>query len=150
MTLNSASIRRLVWILTCCVCVFASSAAAGTPDKNKTLSRADRALRAGDFEGAEKIYRELLAKDDRDVDARLGLSRTLLKQRRLQDSFDHAARVLAIQPLSSRAHALLGAAILASGDFRQSIQEFQTALTLDDNEAIAIAGLAMVDYYENR
>ena len=150
MTLKSANIRRLVLLTCCCVCAFASSATAGAPDKNKTLSRADRALRAGDFERAEKIYREMLAKDDGDIDARLGLSRTLLKQRRLQDSFDHAARVLAIQPLSARAHALLGAAILASGDFRQSIEEFRTALTLKDNEAIAIAGLAMVDYYENR
>jgi len=148
---NSAIIRRFVLVVTCCcVCAFASFAAFGTPDKNKTLNRADRALRAGDFERAEKLYREMLAKDDRDVDARLGLSRVLLKQRRLQDSFDHAARVLAIQPLSARAHALLGAAILASGDFRQSVEEFHTALTLNDSEPIAIAGLAMVDYYENR
>jgi tetratricopeptide (TPR) repeat protein len=126
-------------------------AAAGIPDNNdKTRSRADKALRAGDFERAEQIYRELLAKNDHDTDARLGLSRALLKQRRLQDSFDHAARVIAIDPLSARAHALLGAAILAAGDFRQSIEEFRTALTLNQNEAIAIAGLAMVDYYENR
>src|SRR6266571_4658558 len=125
--------------------------AAGIPDNNdKTRSRADKALRAGDFERAEQIYRELLAKNDHDTDARLGLSRALLKQRRLQDSFDHAARVIAIDPLSARAHALLGAAILAAGDFRQSIEEFRTALTLNQNEAIAIAGLAMVDYFENR
>jgi predicted aspartyl protease len=31
-----------------------------------------------------------------------------------------------------------------------SIEEFRTALALDENEAMAIAGLAMVDYYENR
>ena len=128
-----------------------SRVTAGIPDNNdKTRSRADKALRAGDFERAEQIYRELLAKNDHDTDARLGLSRALLKQRRLQDSFDHAARVIAIDPLSARAHALLGAAILAAGDFRQSIEEFRTALTLNQNEAIAIAGLAMVDYFENR
>jgi len=119
-------------------------------DNEKSRSRAQRALRSGDFERAEQIYRELLAKDDRDMDARLGLSHALLKQRRLQDSFDHAARVIAIDPLSARAHALLGSAILASGDFRLSVEEFRTALSLDDNQAMAIAGLAMVDYYENR
>src|SRR6185369_16517659 len=59
-------------------------------------------------------------------------------------------RVLAVQPLSARGHALLGATVLASGDFRQSVEEFRTALSLNENEAIAIAGLAMVDYYENR
>jgi len=119
-------------------------------DTKKSMNQADRALRSGDFEAAEKIYREIIAKDDRNLDARLGLSRALLKQRKLQDSFDHAARVLAVEPLSARGHALLGASVLASGDFRQSVEEFRTALTLNENEAIAIAGLAMVDYYENR
>ncbi len=130
--------------------IFAIVAAAAPPDNEKSRSRAQRALRAGDFERAEQIYRELLAKDDGDTDARLGLSQALLKLRRLQDSFDHAARVIAIDPLSARAHALLGSAILASGDFRLSVEEFRTALSLDENEAMAIAGLAMVDYYENR
>jgi len=122
----------------------------GALDNEKTRSRAQKALRAGDFERAEELYRELLAKNDSDIDARLGLSQALLKQRRLQDSFDHAARVLAVEPLSARAHALLGSAVLAAGDFRLSVEEFRTALTLKEDEAMAIAGLAMVDYYENR
>src|SRR5262245_42084425 len=130
------------------ICLSAASVSFG--DNEKSRNRAERALRAGDFERAEQIYREVLAKDDHDTEARLGLSRALLKQRRLQDSFDHAARVIALDPLSARAHALLGSAILASGDFRLSIEEFRTALTLDNNEAMAIAGLAMIDYYENR
>ncbi len=120
------------------------------PDNEKARSRAQKALRAGDFERAEKLYREILAKDDQDTEARLGLSHSLLKQRRLQDSYDHAARVIAVSPLSARAHALLGSAILASGDFHQSVEEFRTALALNENEAMAIAGLAMVDYYDNR
>lgn len=132
------------------ICLTAASVTFGAPDNEKARNRAERALRSGDFERAEQIYRELLAKDDHDNEARLGLSRALLKQRRLQDSFDHAARVVAIDPLSSRAHALLGSAILASGDFRLSVEEFRTALTLNENEAMAIAGLAMIDYYENR
>lgn len=132
------------------VCLALASAAFGAHDNEKTRNRAERALRSGDYEKAEQIYREILAKDDHDTEARLGLSRTLLKQRRLQDSYDHAARVVAIDPLSARAHALLGSAILASGDFRLSIEEFRTALSLNENEALAIAGLAMIDYYENR
>src|SRR5207249_1189491 len=88
--------------------------------------------------------------DEQDNEARLGLSEALLKQRRLQGAFDTAARVVASEPLSARAHALLGSAMLASGEFRLSIQEFRTALALDDNNSMAIAGLAMVDFYENR
>ena len=117
---------------------------------DKALNRAQKALRSGDFERAEQLYRELLAKNEQNAEARLGLSHALLKQRRLQDSFDHAARVLAIDPLSARAHALLGSAVLAAGDFRLSVEEFRTALSLNSDEAMAIAGLAMVDYYENR
>lgn len=117
---------------------------------DKTRNRAERALRQGEYELAEKLFREVLARDARDNTARLGLSYTLLKLRRIGDAYDHAARVIAIDPLSSRAHALLGAALLASGDFRMSVEEFRTALSIKDNEALAIAGLAMIDFYENR
>ena len=118
--------------------------------EQKARVRAERALRDGDFESAEKTFRELLAKDSRDKDARLGLSFALLKQRHLQDAYDQAARVISVEPLSARAHALLGAAILASGNFQNSVEEFRTALSLQQNESLAIAGLAMVDFYENR
>src|SRR5919197_117340 len=113
-------------------------------------SRAERAIREGDFEVAEKLYRDLLAKDARDAEARLGLSLALLKQRKNQDAFDQAARVIAVDPMSARAHALLGSALLGAGDFRLSVEEFRTALSFKDNEALAIAGLDMVDFYENR
>jgi len=118
--------------------------------KDKTTTRAERAMREGDFAQAEKIYREMLGKNAHDNSARLGLSLALLKQRNVQDAYDHAARVIMADPLSARAHALLGAAILAAGGFRESVEEFRTALTLDEDEAIAVAGLAMIDFYENR
>ena len=123
--------------------------AAGFADK-KAYNKGYRALRKGDFQEAEKIFRELLGKDAHDVEARLGLSFTLLKQRSLQGAYDNAARVIMLNPLSARAHALLGAAILAAGEFRLSVEEFRTALALDENESLAVAGLAMVDFYENR
>jgi tetratricopeptide (TPR) repeat protein len=131
------------------VCL-ASPGVYSTSGDPKTRQRADRALRDGDYEGAEKLYRELVGKNPRDHQARLGLSFALLKLRQLQDAYDHAARVIMVEPLSGRAHALLGSAILASGDFRNSVEEFKTALSLQQNEALAIAGLAMVDFYENR
>jgi predicted aspartyl protease/Tfp pilus assembly protein PilF len=143
---------RLMLVLSAAiVCVLSvNSLSAPASDNDKARNRAERALRSGDFERAEQMFRDILAKDDHDLEARLGLSRTLLKQRRTQEAFDHAARVIAVNPLSARAHALLGAAVLASGDFHLSVEEFRTALTLNEGEAIAIAGLAMVDYYENR
>ncbi|HVQ38779.1 MAG TPA: tetratricopeptide repeat protein, partial [Pyrinomonadaceae bacterium] len=133
------------------ICVAGSiPSLAATPGDSKALRRADRALRDGEYETAEKMFRELLTKDNHDNPARLGLSFALLKQRLLQEAYDHAARVVLADPLSARAHALMGAAVLASGDFRSSVEEFRTALSLQENESLAIAGLAMVDFYENR
>jgi predicted aspartyl protease/Flp pilus assembly protein TadD len=117
---------------------------------DKARERATRALREGEFDLAEKLFREMLAKNAHDKDARLGLSYTLYKKKDLQNAYDHAARVIASDPLSARAHALIGAVVLAAGDFRLSVEEFRTALTLKEDEALAIAGLAMVDFYENR
>jgi len=111
-TLFHSLVRRFVLLLLCLIL-----AAPAFADNKKAREKARNSLRSGDFERAEQLYRDILKKDDRDAEARLGLSQALLKQRRLQDSFDHAARVIAIDPLSARAHALLGAAILASGDF---------------------------------
>jgi tetratricopeptide (TPR) repeat protein len=135
--------------LVICLALSASAFAAMSGD-GKIRQQANEALRNGDYEAAEKQFREALAKDPHDNEARLGLSFALLKQRLLQDAYDHAARVILADPLSSRAHALLGSAILASGDFRNSVEEFRTALSIQDKEALAVAGLAMVDFYENR
>jgi tetratricopeptide (TPR) repeat protein len=136
-------------VVFCIALTGATQSAAGFADK-KAYAKGYRAVRKGDYEQAEKIFRELLTKDSHDTEARIGLSFTLLKQRNLQGAYDNAARVIMLNPLSARAHALLGAAILGAGEFRLSVEEFRTALTLDENEALAVAGLAMVDFYENR
>ena len=132
-----------------CVAAYGSPSFVAPIDK-KLHTRAHKALREGDFDLAEKLYRELVVKDSHDNQARLGLSFSLYKQRNLQDAYDHAARVILVDPLSARAHALLGSVILASGNFRESVEEFRTAITLNEDEDLAISGLAMVDFYENR
>jgi tetratricopeptide (TPR) repeat protein len=140
-------ITRLFRSILICLALTATAFAGGD---GKSRQRAREALRSGDYESAEKQFRAVLAKDAHDKEARLGLSFALLKQRLLQDAYDHAARVILADPLSARAHALLGATILASGDFQNSVEEFRTALSIQENEALAISGLAMVDFYENR
>ncbi|HAF13166.1 MAG TPA: hypothetical protein DHU55_15430 [Blastocatellia bacterium] len=137
-----------LWVFAICLALCAPALSA--PSGDDKARRADKAVRDGDYETAEKLFRELLAKDAQDKEARLGLSFALLKQRLLQDAYDHAARVILTDPMSARAHALLGAATLAAGDFRNSVEEFRTALSIQENESLAIAGLAMVDFYENR
>ena len=138
-------------LATFAICLLLSATAfALPPSDGKVQRQADRALRDGDYQAAEKIFREMLSKNPHDKEARLGLSFALLKQRQLQDAYDHAARVILADPLSARAHALLGSAILAAGNFRNSVEEFRTSISIQENEALAVAGLAMVDFYENR
>src|SRR5689334_22801293 len=134
-----------------CLFVVAGTAptAHASSDK-KAYSKGYRAVRKGEYDQAEKIFRDLLDKDGRDNEARCGLSFAQLKQRNLQAAYDNAARVIMLDPLSARGHALLGTAILGAGEFRLSVEEFRTALALNENEALAVAGLAMVDLYENR
>ena len=161
LTLWRIAVRSLAALALCCAFITVvfqhpiNAAPLGSPltavvSGSKNQTKGEKALRRGDYPLAEKIFRELLSKDAHDNQARLGLSFALLKQRSLQDAYDHAARVILLDPLSARAHALLGSAILAAGEFRSSVEEFRTALTLDEEEALAIAGLAMVDFYENR
>ena len=152
------TIKSLLRMAACCVaavvfCVALTGMAqspAGAATSKKAYNKGYRAVRKGDYEQAEKIFREFLNKDAHDIEARLGLSFALLKQRNLQGAYDNAARVIMLDPLSARGHALLGTAILGAGEFRLSVEEFRTALALNENEALAVAGLAMVDLYENR
>ncbi len=118
--------------------------------RGKALKRADKEMRAANFAEAEKIYLQLLEKDQADKVARLGLSYALMKQLKLQGAYEHAAQVISADPLNARAFALLGTSLLRSGEFRNSIEALYTAVKFDQKQALAIAGLSEIEYFENR
>jgi predicted aspartyl protease/Flp pilus assembly protein TadD len=140
---------RLVMVVLV-VMLVSQSAAVLAESRGKALKRAEKALRQANFGEAEKIYRQLIERDQNDKDARLGLSFALIKQLKLQESYEQAAQVIAADPLSARAHALLGTSLLRSGDFRNSIEALYTAVKFNNRESLAIAGLAELEYFENR
>lgn len=117
--------------------------------RGKALKRAEREIRQGNYKEAEKVYRRLLDADASDRDARLGLSRTLIKLGRLQPAYEEAAQIVALDPLNGRAHGLMGTALLRSGEFRQSVEAFLTAIKFNQREALAWAGLSEIAYFEN-
>ncbi|MGH9841361.1 MAG: aspartyl protease family protein [Blastocatellia bacterium] len=133
-----------------CLLVASLCVAALAQSRGKSLKRADGEMRKANFVEAEKIYRGLLEKDPMDKDALLGLSFSLVKQIKLQEAFEHAAQVIAVDPLSARAFALLGTALLRSGEFRNSVEALFTAVKFNNREALAIAGLSEIEYFENR
>jgi tetratricopeptide (TPR) repeat protein len=118
--------------------------------RGKSLKRAEGEIRKANFKEAEKIYRHLLEKDQTDKEARLGLSFALIKQIKLQEAYENAAQVIAADPLSARAFALLGTTLLRSGEFRNSVEALYTAVKFNNKEALAIAGLSEIEYYEHR
>jgi len=137
-------------ILTVLLAVVLIPAAALAESRGKALKRADGEIRRANYIEAEKIYRHLLEKDQTDKDARLGLSFALVKQVKLQEAYENAAQVIATDPLSSRAFALLGTALLRSGEFRNSVEALYTAVKFNNKEALAIAGLSEIEYFEHR
>lgn len=145
-----SALRMLTFILAAMAVVVALSLPALAESRGKALKRADKEMRAANFTEAEKIYRHLIEKDQADKDARLGLSFALVKQLKLQDAYEQAAQVIAADPLNARAFALLGTSLLRSGEFRNSIEALYTSVKFDQKQALAIAGLSEIEYFENR
>ena len=139
--------HRILAVLSAAVLL---STSAWAETRGKTLKRAEKEIRKANFIEAEKIYRRMLEKDQTDKDARLGLSFVLVKQINLQEAYENAAQVIAADPLNSRAFALLGTALLRSGEFRNSVEALYTAVKFNNKEALAIAGLSEIEYYEHR
>jgi predicted aspartyl protease len=138
---------RILTILSAAVLLSASALA---ETRGKSLKRAADEIRKTNYAEAENIYRRLLEKDQTDKDARLGLSFALVKQIKLQEAYENAAQVIAADPLNSRGFALLGTSLLRSGEFRNSVEALYTAVKFNNKEALAIAGLSEIEYYEHR
>lgn len=145
-----SALRMLTFILAAMTVVVALSLPALAETRGKALKRADKEMRAANFTEAEKIYRHLIEKDQADKVARLGLSFALVKQLKLQDAYEQAAQVISADPLNARAFALLGTSLLRSGEFRNSIEALYTSVKFDQKQALAIAGLSEIEYFENR
>jgi predicted aspartyl protease len=145
--------RKNLWRAACGVAAFVfwgCLAVAAADDPKEIRKQAERALKQGEYAQAEELFNKLVAKNPKDTKARLGLGYAMLKQRYWGGAYDQASKVLQEDRFSSRAWALIGAALLANGEFRPADEAFRSALQLNENEALAVAGLAMIDFYENR
>jgi predicted aspartyl protease/Tfp pilus assembly protein PilF len=144
------ALRRPLSAVALLLAIVLTAAPVWAESRDKVLKRAAGEVRKGNLDVAEKMYRELVEQDAQDKEARLGLSFVLLKLSKLQESYDLATQVLALEPLNARAHTLIGTALLRTGEFRSSVEALFTALKLSEREALAYAGLAEIEYFENR
>jgi len=112
--------------------------------------QAAKAVRKGEFAEAEKTWRVLLDREPDNYKYRLALSHSLYKQRFLIESYNEARKVVEAEPKNARAYALIGASLLTAGNFKQAKDAFYIALSLNEEEPLALAGAAMLDFHENR
>src|ERR1044072_5675761 len=116
----------------------------------KIYREAKKAIRKGKYERASDLYRSLLEKNGQDIQALLGASFAYLKQLNYTECFNHATTALKLDVKNAHAHALAGIALLRSGLIRASVRELAEALLLNPKEALAIGGVAEIDYFEGR
>src|SRR5262249_10449421 len=110
----------------------------------------EKAMRAGEYEKAAKVFVDLITGDEHDIAARLGASFAYFKLQNYSLCYDYARDVLKVDDNNARAHALAGLALLRSGFLVNATTEFIKAIRLNPKEALAFGGLGEVDYYENR
>lgn len=140
-----------------CLLFTAASAAAlplSTPsiadEAHKLVKQARKQTRNGELAEAEKTLRSALSIEAGSVDAKLALAFVYVKQHRLGDAYDIAFKVAEADRQNARAFSVLGTALLAGGRFAEARLVFINALTLDEEEHLSVAGLGMIDFYENR
>lgn len=117
---------------------------------NDALKQGRKAIRAGEYNKAISIYKDLLEKSDQHIQAHLGLSLAHLKSQNYQLCYDHARFALRINASNARAHALAAMSLLRSGFVGHAVAELIEALKLDPKEPLAYGAAAEIDYYEGR
>ncbi len=116
----------------------------------RSIKEAEKMTRRGNFSEAETLLRDTLERNPQNSIVKLALAYNLMKQRRLVEAYDISIEVAKAEPKNSRAFAVLGAALLNSGNFRDAKISFINAIKLNNREALAWSGYGMMDFYENR
>jgi tetratricopeptide (TPR) repeat protein len=116
----------------------------------QAVKQAEKLTRKGNFAEAEKILRRIAEQNPKDSKVKIRLAFVLMKRKRLLEAYSLSLEVAKNEPQNAYALSVLGATLLNAGNFKQSYLCFVNALKIDKGEALAWAGLGLLDYYENR
>lgn len=132
--------------------VFAAEAESPSDARSvrQLTKEAERLKRRGEFAAAEKLLRQAMARFPKEAKFKLDLAYILHKQRQLGEAYNLSFEVAKADPKNSYAFAVLGGIYLSAGNFKEANILFTNALQLNSKEALAWAGLGMLDFYENR
>lgn len=121
----------------------------GDDDVKRAIKLADRQIKRGGLSEAESILKKALELRPNDSSAKLKLAFVYVKMRRLLDAYELCFPIAKEEPKNAYAFAVLGATMLNAGRFREARLFFVNSIKLDRSEALAWAGIGMVDFYEN-
>lgn len=119
-------------------------------DSRKLVKQSEKLIRKGNLPEAEKILRRALEINPGSSDAKLTLAHLYVKQKRLLEAYDISFQVAKNEPKNSFAYAVLGVTLLNAGNFKEAERAIFVSLNLNRKQALAWAGLGMLDFYENR
>ncbi len=119
-------------------------------DTRQQIKQAEKLAKKGNVAEAEKILRKIIERNPSHSTAKLKLAYILLKQKQLLGAYELSFEIAKNEPKNSYAYAVLGATLLSAGNFKEADKILVAAITLKKSEALAWAGLGMLDFYENR
>jgi tetratricopeptide (TPR) repeat protein/predicted aspartyl protease len=146
----------ILLLLTCLFLPAASGIRAGdiqnvdAVSESQLMKAGDKAFRRADYAIAEASFRKVLDINKFNIKAKLRLSHTLLKTRQLIEAYVLAYEVGKADQRNGYAYALVGNILLAAGHFKEAEETLNSAFAIDDSSAFAVAGLGMLDFYNNR
>lgn len=155
-TLRARSARGLLIFLSMFAFSFsgvraATDAGAQSGENSRQLVKdAKKLARRGDVTEAEKTLRRAIEINPQDSDAKLNLAYALVKQRQFLEAYNLSFEVARAEPKNDFAFAVLGTILLNAGKFDDAKTAFVGALRLDKENALAWAGLGMLNFYENK
>lgn len=138
----------------CCMTAsltFTVTAQAADPDVSKKMIRqVDKLFRQANYSEAEKLLRTLILSDPANPLVKLKLAHVLLRRREVVDAYELSLPIAKADPTNPYALSILAGTLLAAGNFAEARPIFVRAIQLNKREALAWAGLGMIDYYENK
>lgn len=154
-TRNTSGALKTIYIALLLLFTVGSSVASpdiqkvGDDDVKRAIKLADRQIKRGGLSEAETILKKALELRPNDSSAKLKLAFVYVKMRRLLDAYELCFPIAKEEPKNAYAFAVLGATMLNAGRFREARLFFVNSIKLDRSEALAWAGIGMVDFYEN-
>ena len=116
----------------------------------KLIKQANKLARKGSLTEAETLLRRILEQNPQNTKVKVNLAYVLMKQRKLYEAYTLSFDVAKNESQNSYAFAVLGMTILNAGNFKEAEIALNNSLAINKREALAWAGLGMLDFYENR